>query len=123
MLINLSNHPSDKWSEKQKQVATAQFGAIRDMPFPNIPPEIDIKGVAEIALQQIALILQSNKTETQPTDISILLNGEQSFLIVFYLLATKNELPCYVATSERNTVMNEDGSKTVQFNFVQFRKI
>jgi hypothetical protein len=49
MLLNLSNHPSDKWSDKQREAALAiskklvkkagegKIGII-DIPFPNIPP-------------------------------------------------------------------------------------
>ena len=38
--INLSNHPSDKWDEKQMEAAK-QYGEVMDIPFPSIPAQAD----------------------------------------------------------------------------------
>jgi hypothetical protein len=48
MFINLSNHPSDAWTQEQKDAAS-QYGEIQDLPFPNIPPEMGEKEVADLA--------------------------------------------------------------------------
>lgn len=123
MLLNFSNHPYETWSEKQQKTANMQFGKIRNLPFPSIPPEWNMEEVESLANTQILVLLEVCKQEIYEQKLAILLSGEQSFLIAFYQYARKYKIPCYVATSERNTVMNEDGSKTVQFDFVQFRKI
>ena len=33
IFINFSNHPSDRWDDKQKK-ASEQYGRIKDIPFP-----------------------------------------------------------------------------------------
>ena len=37
MLINISNHASSKWNEKQL-AAASEYGEIKDIPFPAIDP-------------------------------------------------------------------------------------
>ncbi|MEI2422170.1 hypothetical protein V6O07_17960, partial [Arthrospira platensis SPKY2] len=39
MLLNLSNHPSVTWSQKQIEEAKQKYGHIQDMAFPDINPE------------------------------------------------------------------------------------
>ena len=48
MFLNVSNHPSDKWS--QEQLAAAEmYGSVRDFPFPVISPYWDIARVSALA--------------------------------------------------------------------------
>ena len=37
MLINLKNHPSDKWTDDQKNGAIELYGELKDLPFPMVP--------------------------------------------------------------------------------------
>ncbi len=39
--LNISNHPSDKWTEKQLNSALELADQIIDLPFPNINPTWD----------------------------------------------------------------------------------
>jgi len=48
-LINHTNHPSSKWSEKQKE----GFDKIIDLPFPNISPTASDNEVWEIVKWRI----------------------------------------------------------------------
>lgn len=36
MIINFSNHPSDKWGDDQTRVAVSDFGHILDLKFPTV---------------------------------------------------------------------------------------
>lgn len=105
------------------KVAIAQFGEVADLQFPNIPPEINAEGVHDIAIHHLMQMLETHKNAIAKNEFAVLLNGEQSFIILFYLHAQQHNIPCYVATSERNSVILSDGSKKIQFDFVQFRKI
>lgn len=121
MLLNLSNHPSTTWSETQLLAAHKLYGEVVDMPFPKVPPEADAQGVRQLAadtLTRIQAILPG-----EPSSHCIMLNGEQSFIILFYDLAKGANFRCCVATSERNTHLNPDGSKTIVFEFVRFREL
>ena len=48
MLINLSNHPSSKWSKEQTEAAL-HYGEIADLPFPVVAPEGDENYIAALA--------------------------------------------------------------------------
>ncbi|MBK9404753.1 MAG: hypothetical protein IPN57_09505 [Ignavibacteria bacterium] len=39
--LNISNHPSDKWGDKQLSTALELAEEIINLPFPNINPEWD----------------------------------------------------------------------------------
>ena len=48
ILINLTNHPSHLWDEKQMEASKA-YGKILDMPFPAIDPYADEGYIALLA--------------------------------------------------------------------------
>ena len=51
LFINLSNHPSDKWSEKQIKAVKELVNdePIVDIPFPQIEPEMSSEDVVLLA--------------------------------------------------------------------------
>ncbi len=132
MFLNISNHPSDKWSDKQREAALAishelnkrdedaeegeQIG-IEDIPFPNIPPNATTEEVEDMA-HDFARKLH-NEWVYQLTAVHIMGELTFSFALVNKI---RDSFACYAATSERNSVMNADGTKTVHFDFVQFRR-
>lgn len=127
MFINLSNHPSDRWSEEQRKAAlelSRQLGdhigqapSISDIPFPNINPHADKAAIEQIADQYFGQIC----SYATPTTTAVHVMGEMTctFAIIRRLLA--HGYTCVAATSERNTVENPDGTKLTTFNFAQFR--
>lgn len=129
MLINLSNHPIEKWSQVQINAAIALFGELKDYQdadnktFPNIPPEWNSTQVAIKAQEVFMDIINQNLQIAKEDNLSILIAGELSFIIYFNTICQSNSVPLYVATSERNTIENADGTKTVHFIFNQFRRI
>ena len=48
MFINVSNHPSDKWSDQQL-LAAREYGGIIDIPFPQIDPETSTGDISALA--------------------------------------------------------------------------
>lgn len=40
MLLNLSNHPSDLWTEQQTKTARQLYGRLIDSPFSNVDPQV-----------------------------------------------------------------------------------
>lgn len=118
MFLNMSNHPVAKWSESQVQAALALgFGNPTDYPMPLVPPNATTQDVHGLAIE----LLWNLPAETQACHVS----GEYTLTYTLVKLLTECGFPCYVATTERNTVetIQPDGStkKTVVFNFIQWR--
>ena len=125
--INISNHPSSKWSSRQLEAAKALADVIIDVPFPNVPADAsisDVKGMAEeLAINKVWPYINDYKVE----HLTILLQGEMTLVaaLLRILQIPGNGINVVAACSERNSVetVNPDGSttKTAVFKFVQFR--
>lgn len=117
MLLNITNHPSNKWSEEQMNGALSLALDVIDIPFPNIDPKLSTEEVYQLADD----LVENIKKKYGFNNICCLVQGD--FTLTFALVTCLNyhEIPVYAATSERSTVNNDDGSKTSVFNFVQFR--
>lgn len=114
MLLNLSNHPSAKWSETQQAAAEARYSKVEDLPFPNIDPnwtEAEVQRLAEEYLEQVI--------QMAPTAVHIM--GEMTFTYTLVRQLMAAGIPCLASTTER-IVSEEEGKKVVQFKFVQFRR-
>lgn len=115
MLINLSNHPSDRWSPAQRQAATAEYGEIMDIAFPAIPPAASTTEVHHLVQDTLARI-------TEQTDLqAVHVMGEMTYVYAMVTQLQAVGIPAIASTSQRNTIDHPDGTKTVQFEFVQFR--
>ncbi|MBL7785187.1 MAG: hypothetical protein JNM36_04730 [Chitinophagales bacterium] len=130
MFINLSNHPSDKWSDEQREAAMALSQSlvmpnapkntkafIVDMAFPNIPPTATTQDVIDLAEKFYNNINKQGIAKQSAVHIM----GEMTFCFTLVGLLQQQGFLCVASTSERNTIENLDGSKTIVFNFVQFR--
>lgn len=119
MLINLSNHPSEKWEAAQLE-ASSQYGEIIDIPFPNIPPECTAEEVRDLAL----LYLQKCENLIQPSgeESAIHITGELTFCFALIQILLKKGYKCITTTSERDVWRDENGGKIVNFNFKHFRE-
>lgn len=115
-LLNISNHPFEKWSETQKQAALEQFGKVVDLPFPNIPPEYSAMQIYHMAEEYKSTILSEH-----PNCKAIHIMGEFNF--TFQLVSIiKEYIPCYASTTERKFEELPDGSRKLYFDFMQFRE-
>lgn len=128
MLLNLSNHPKAKWDERQL-AAASRFGAVEDMPFPQINPNASLDDVARIAreyadkceqrLSTHAVGGTESRATSEPHAIHIM--GEFTFTYLFVREMERRNILCVASTTERIVSDNPDGSKTTLFRFVQFR--
>jgi hypothetical protein len=63
MLINLSNHPSNQWTENQLKAAIKNYKSVYDLAFPQISPRANSKQVqakAKKYFQTVIKILSSS---------------------------------------------------------------
>ncbi len=125
MFFNVSNHPTTKWGIPQKEAAYDLGGDILvDIPFPNVPPEMGTDGIVDLARQILEKIRGYCQHEERPLhENRVMVQGEASLCFELTTLLHKWGIQVVVATSERMIVNNEDGTKTAQFNFVQFRNL
>lgn len=117
MLINLTNHPFALWGETQKKAASV-YGEIKDLPFPNISPDLTSNEVLELAEQYYIRCEHLLLYEKQQV---ILVAGELTFCFFLIQRLLLNGYTCLTSTSERN-VIEEGGIKIAHFVFKQFRE-
>jgi CRISPR-associated protein Csx16 len=119
VFVNLSNHPSADWSQAQRQAALALQGApeIRDLPFPEVPPEAgtaDIEALADRVVDQL-------KREF-PGATYAMVQGEFTLAHALVRRLQQKGIVCLAATTRRDVVEQTPGAKTTRFEFVRFRE-
>lgn len=115
IIINVSNHPSSKWSKEQ--IDACNGAAILDLQFPNINSKATAYEM-DAACYAFADWLTSAVYGVDKHYVHFLVAGELGahFRITGFLKMAGYSV--IQATSERNTVVSEDGkTKTVTFNF------
>lgn len=117
MFINLTNHPSDKWSDKQRQAAE-EYGEIYDINFPNIDSKMSSAQVKEFAAGYVDEIVKK-KPEC------VLCQGEFTFSYQVINLLKQKGIKTVAACSERHTsemVAGDVTNRVSLFEFIQFRE-
>lgn len=124
MLINLTNHPSESWSEKQRAAAHEQYGEIKDIPFPDIDPTIGKKEVFDIAADYFIKIshIYGDLPEAEKERFAVHVQGEHTF--VYNLIEHLGILnfTCIASTSRRIKKDLGNGQSRQHFEFVRFRE-
>ncbi|MBO7203043.1 MAG: CRISPR-associated protein [Paludibacteraceae bacterium] len=115
MLINLSNHPSTQWSEKQKK-ASVIYGEILDLPFPIVDETADEAYIRMLAEKYLQIILEIAKTER----VVVHVMGELTFTFLLVSFLLKNDIKCMASTTKR-IVKEDKAKKEVVFCFEKFR--
>ena len=116
MFINLSNHPSDKWSEEQINAARS-YGEIVDMAFPVIEPILTKEDILRLVKVFTKMIVDNRDGKTV-----VHVMGEMTFTHNLVNALKELGITCLASTTERNTFMTPDGKKISEFKFVQFRE-
>lgn len=117
MLINLTNHPSSRWSDKQKAAAEV-YGEIVDMPFPVIDEAGDEKYIATLADEYWNKIV--NLSDTQSVVVHLM--GEQTFSYALIKRLRERGITCVASTTKRIVKEEVPGKKSeVIFQFERFR--
>ncbi len=115
MFINLTNHPSLRWSGEQLKAAQ-QYGEVVDISFPNIEPYFsskDINDLADEVVESIQLL------DSHPV---VHVMGEMTFTYAVVSRLKALGVTCVASTTERLVKMMPDGKKISEFKFVQFRE-
>jgi len=115
MFINLTNHPSDTWSNEQLRAAHC-FGEIIDLPFPIIEP---VFSKAEV--DELADITVDGITDLD-SDSVVHVMGEMTFTYAVVERLKARGIVCVASTTERLVKMTTDGKKISEFKFIQFRE-
>lgn len=112
-LLNISNHPSGRWPSRQLQTAIAQYGFVKDLPFPGIDPNMSGEELENLVQDYLGQALA-----LAPAAVHLM--GEMTFTFALVQKLKAAGIPCVASTSKR-LVEEQDGKKVVQFEFVQFR--
>ena len=115
IFINLSNHPSEGWSEEQL-AAAQKYGEVMDIHFPNIEPTFTTSMVNSLADITVDTITALGK------DIVVHIMGEMTFTFAVVSRLKAMGIKCVASTTDRNTIITPDGKKISEFKFVQFRE-
>jgi hypothetical protein len=113
MFVNLSNHPSRSWSQRQRDAAIALGGEIADQLFPEVAPEADLPFVEDLADEVLASLPELPQVA--------MVQGE--FVLTAALVARLQARGVLVvaATTRRTVHELPDGRQVVAFDFVRFR--
>lgn len=115
--LNISNHPSSKWSASQKEAALKLAGEIVDIQFPNIPTSADTKKVFQMAQEMFNSI--------HSEDV-VMVMGELSFCVYLINMIRALGAVAVVAVTERKSIESQVDGKTIKntvFEFAGFREI
>ena len=113
MLINLSNHPSSIWSQKQVEATHFAYGKVKDMPFPHVDPTATLDEVSMLVDRYI-----SDIKKMPPATIHVM--GELTFVHIFVRKCEEIGIQCVAATTNRQ-VEEINGKKIATFDFVLYR--
>lgn len=117
IFINISNHPSAKWDEKQLADAR-QYGEIIDLPFPAIPAIAGEEYIEDLSCQFAKEIM----AKYVPGDAVLHIMGEMCFTFALVNRLLSNGYICLASTTERIVKETEPGHKEVAFEYVRFRR-
>lgn len=118
ILLNLTNHPSSLWSDKQRDAAHV-YGEIMDMPFPAIDETDDETYIAVLADEYLQKILDLAKEN----NVTVHLMGELTFTFALLKRLQEHGIPCVASTSKRIVKEECAGHKSeVIFQFERFRR-
>lgn len=117
MFINLTNHPSSQWDERQTKAAR-QFGEIEDMAFPQVNPNDSREDIEAIAEETAKSIVE----KSHDCDVTVHIMGEMTFVYNLVFRLKSMGIRCVASTTERIVKDNDDGTKTSEFSFVGFRE-
>lgn len=118
LFLNLSNHPSDKWSKAQLDAARA-YGEVVDMPFPEIDPGATTEEIHRLAEEYADRITSSYLGRDLMT---VHLMGEMTFTFRLVTLLHARGVRCVASTTQRKTSELEGSKKESIFEFKEFRE-
>ena len=119
MLINFTNHPFDKWTDKQKEAALDIYEEVKDLPFPEVAPDGDEEYIKQLADQYLKCILEFHEPGE---NFAVHIQGEFTLVYRMINLLKEYEIKCIASTTRRIVEEHPDGTRTYRFEFVRFRE-
>ena len=122
MFINISNHPSERWS-KEQQEAAQQYGTIKDLQFPNINLSLLSEDINKLVDNFIADVLILTNEVPEDNQLIVMVQGEFIFTFRLVFELKKAGIKVVAARSERKVVEKvENGitKTTSEFKFAGF---
>ena len=101
VFTNLSNHPSNSWSDNQRNAALELAHEIQDLSFPAVDADADESQIRELAKSLV------NKIPANCS--SVLVQGEFTLSFALVQLLKNRGINCYAATSKRHVVEHPNG--------------
>ncbi len=117
LFLNLSNHPSNDWSEEQVKAAQV-YGEIEDMEFPKVCPKASEEEIEQLVDDYADRILDLSEEK----DVTVHVMGEMTFTMGLVSRLTEQGIRCVASTTTRDTIDKGNGVKESQFQFVRFRE-
>lgn len=117
MLLNISNHPCQLWSAKQRETAIENWKEIKDIGFPAIAPSLSSIAVDNLA-HQMALDISKDYV---PEDTVLHIMGELTFCFALIRKLQLHGFTCVASTSTRQVIETQNGYKVSHFDFIAFR--
>jgi len=119
-LINISNHPSTRWSDEQKEASKEFASEIIDVPFPLVNPSAN---TAEIC--QLANDIFYKHIVPKRKNCILMIQGEFSLRYALFMLCKANGFSIAIPTTKREVQEKflPDGSviKQAVFKFIRWR--
>jgi CRISPR-associated protein Csx16 len=119
--FNISNHPSDHWSEEQLAAARAIAPELLDILFPAVPPEVDTVEVEALADRLIASLHSADLGVPWEFAKAAMVQGEHCLTTAIVQRLQQCGIACYAATTQRVVETDAEGRKISVFRFVRFR--
>lgn len=117
MIINFTNHPSQRWSREQREAALA-YGEIVDLSFPAVPEDWDEHQVEALAREWSETIAARNPE-------AVICQGEFTLTAAVVSLLQARGIRVLAACSRRCVLeeRQQDGTtvKHTSFRFARFR--
>lgn len=122
MLINISNHPSDKWTGNQKEEALKKYKTVFDIPFPEVNPDEDENYIKELAMNCFDSCKNTLKKETGGKENAVHVMGEFTLTFSLVNLLLNHGIKCIASTTGRIIKELANNKSEVSFEFVRFRE-
>lgn len=117
VFVNVSNHPTAKWSEGQLKEAR-RYGQIEEIGFPLISPYIDCDEAKSLVEETISRI--DEKISGKNATVHIM--GEMTLTFALVKRLQAKGIRCVASTTERCVKELDGGIKESTFKFVRFRE-
>ena len=121
MLVNLSNHPSTKWSVQQFEAAQV-YGKVTDLPFPEVNPSGDEEYIRLLCDEYVKIIDGFGRDDARNISaITVHIMGEMTFTFAMVSALQQKDISCIASTTQRIS-SEANGVRTSEFQFVKFRE-